>query len=161
MGLRAPRISPRIPIGTLRDGSPMLLPLVLSVLASGSPHADVVLRPFVPSMQVAAPAPAAGEAEAGCDDGSSGGTLVERLEAYYGNRFTAPCAAAVLEGASFVHFGYGLAGPYAYRLHLLDAQCREIGVTDVQNLPAAGEAPGGGGVGVFVCGVGGGGRPHP
>jgi hypothetical protein len=62
--------------------------------------------------------------EAACDDGSSGGTLIQRIDAYYGNRFEVPCPGARVVGVRFVHHGYGLAGPYSFRLHLFDAGCR-------------------------------------
>ena len=120
----------------------MILPIVLSTLALVSqPTAPVVLRPpLAPTQQTAAGAPSAG-AETSCDDGSFGGTLFESLEAYYGNQFSAPCAAAALQGVVFVHFGNGLPGPYLYRLHLLDAQCREIGVSDVRSAVGAPDTP--------------------
>ena len=85
--------------------------------------------------------PVAAATTIACDDGSQGGTLVERQDHYYGNRFTAPCTAARIVAASFAHAGPALEGDATYRLHLLDGACNEVGVTPVLSTPAAGAAP--------------------
>ena len=43
--------------------------------------------------------------------------------------------------ASFTHAGPALEGGIAYRLHLLDGDCHEIGVTPELSTPAAGAEP--------------------
>jgi len=118
----------------------MLATLLLTTLTNLTAM-TVEFRPLPPAPGAGLPALAAGEAALTCDDGSTGGTLVERRDHYFGNRFTAPCTAVRLVGASFAHFGPALDGSYAYRLHLLDAGCHAIGVTPVLSTPAAGEGP--------------------
>jgi hypothetical protein len=76
-----------------------------------------------------------------CDDGSMGGTLVQRDDTAYGNRFALGCAGGRLRRASFVHWGSGFAGPYAYRLRVLDAECRQVGVTGLLLAADAAGAP--------------------
>lgn len=90
---------------------------VLAADAAGLP----VLRPYV-GVQ---PAPVGRiHSEVGCDDGSVGGTLIQSLEEWYGNAFTAPCGGARVTHVRFQHMSYGLSGPYLYRLHLLDSACQ-------------------------------------
>jgi len=96
------------------------------------PAAFEVRTRAVPARAVlASPASVTDGSEAACDDGTAGGTLVQSIDAYYGNRFAPVCQAARIESARFVHYGYGLAGPYAFRLHVVDTTCGEIGVTPV------------------------------
>lgn len=75
----------------------------------------------------------------GCDDGTNVGTLIQRSDSYYGNRMQAPCAGARLRRIRFVHAGS--ATPRAYRLHVRDAACNEIGVTPVLLTTATTNAP--------------------
>src|SRR5262245_59699246 len=65
-----------------------------------------------------------------CDDGTIAGTLVQPGDAAYGNRFTLGCARGHVLRATFVHFGAGFVGPYAYRLQLFDADCRPLATTE-------------------------------
>ena len=96
-----------------------------------------VVRPLPPGTSAQAPALPGTDTAVSCDDGSMGGTLVQRLDAYYGNRFELACASARITSVQFTHFGAGRPGPYAYRLHLLDAACRETGVTALLTTPGA------------------------
>jgi hypothetical protein len=105
-----------------------------------SPSLAVDLRP-VPSASVWRSDAVVTSHEAACDDGTAGGTLVQQQVAWYGNRLTPPCAGARIIGASLAHFGYGLPGPYEFRLHLLDAACRQIGVTPVLTIDGAPDTP--------------------
>jgi hypothetical protein len=116
-----------------------MLPLLFAALVA---PATVVYRPLSPAgAELAAPAPAAtAGSEFACDDGSNGGTLVEHTEAYYGNRFATDCAAGRVLGVRFTHFGYGLQGNYAFRVHLFDAACAEVAVSDVRTIPGAPDA---------------------
>jgi hypothetical protein len=102
------------------------------------PATRVETRP-VPS-RLEAPASIATAFDYGCDDGTIGGTLVQRGEAYYGNRFETACATGKLTKARWMHFGYGLSGDYQFRLHLLDAACQEIAVTPILTIPGAPDA---------------------
>jgi hypothetical protein len=118
----------------------MLATLLLSTLTNLS-AVTVEYRPLPPAAVATAPALVAAETALGCDDGSTGGTLVQRQDHYFGNRFTAPCTATRVVSASFVHSGPALDGAYAFRLHLLDGACRELGVTAELTTPAAADAP--------------------
>jgi hypothetical protein len=80
--------------------------------------------------------------EVACDDATNGGTLVQRSDTWYGNRFVVPCAGARVVSARFVHLGPGVFGTCAYRLHLLDADCREIGTSIQLDVPASPVVPG-------------------
>ncbi len=100
-----------------------------------------VVRPLPPGTNAHAPALPGTDSALSCDDGSMGGTLVQRLDAYYGNRFELGCASARITSVQFTHFGAGRPGPYAYRLHLLDAACRETGVTGLLTTPSAALEP--------------------
>lgn len=111
-----------------------MLPLLAAALLAGTTPSVSALR--------SVPEPGtmlfvASSGEAACDDGSAGGTLVQRADDWYGNRFAAPCTAALLHSVRFAHFGYGLPGPYAFRLHLLDASCTEKGVTPILEIEGA------------------------
>ncbi len=75
----------------------------------------------------------------GCDDGTDRGTLVQRGDLLYGNRLQTPCAGARLRRIAFVHAGSST--PSAYRLHVLDAACNEIGVTPVRFTTETNAAP--------------------
>jgi len=94
-----------------------------------------------PVMAVPPPPLVAGGQILACDDGVTGGTLVQPDDAAYGNRFELVCAAARLRTVTFEHFGAGLAGPYAYRLRLLDADCRPLAGTALLSAPDAAAAP--------------------
>jgi hypothetical protein len=118
----------------------MLATLLLSTLTNLA-AVTLQFRPLPAAPAAAELALVASEAAITCDDGTTGGTLVERQDHYFGNRFVTPCAAAHLTKASFVHFGPQLDGAYTYRLHLLDAACHEIGVTPELVTPAAAAAP--------------------
>jgi hypothetical protein len=119
----------------------MLLPLLIASLSVLPLQAQVVTRALPDAVRSAAPATPQPDSGLHCDDGTDGGTLVQRFDAYYGNRFSTGCAAALLQSVSFVHYGYAFAGPYSYRLHVLDTACREIGVTDVLRAASATQAP--------------------
>jgi len=115
----------------------MLHALLMTALAT----TPVTLRPLpVDSPRTPAPMTQSVGASA-CDDGTDGGTLVQGLGAYYGNRFVLDCASGRLTAVDFTYFGAGLAGPYSYRLHVLDNACREIGVTSVLSAASAVDAP--------------------
>jgi hypothetical protein len=116
----------------------MLHLLVAATLAS--PSAIVAWRPM-PGLQASRFPAFVSSSEAACDDGTSGGTLVERQDSWYGNLFAAPCAAGHILAVRLTHFGYGLPGPYEFRLHLLDLACRELGVTPVLAIPGAPDLP--------------------
>lgn len=103
---------------------PTLLLASLAHLAATT----VEIRPLASPPAHHLPAPTAG-AVIGCDDGSAAGTLVEKQDHYYGNRFSAPCTGVRLTAARFTHSGPARSGGYVFRLHLLDGECREIGVT--------------------------------
>jgi len=75
----------------------------------------------------------------GCDDGTNLGTLIQRGDLLYGNRLQSPCAGARLRRIAFVHAGSS--SPSAYRLHVRDASCNEIGVTPVRFTTATNAAP--------------------
>ena len=101
-------------------------------------HASLTLRPYDSA--------ASGSSEVGtssaltCDDGTVGGTLVQRLEDWYGNSYEASCAGARVTSVRFQHLSYGLSGPYLYRLHLVDKACTTIMSTEVlQVAPSAAE----------------------
>src|SRR5262249_52176729 len=105
----------------------MLHALLMTALAT----TPVTLRPLpVDSPRPPAPVTQSIAAWVG-DDGRDGGTLVQGRGGYYGNRFVLDCASGRLTAVDFTYFGAGLAGPYSYRLHVLDNLCREIGVTSV------------------------------
>jgi hypothetical protein len=107
---------------------------VLFTAAIAALHAVGPVRPL-PEQQPAPIAIASGAL--GCDDGTAGGTLIERAGEWYGNRFVPDCGAALLVRANFVHAAYDLPGPYAFRLRLLDAACRELGATPQISIPAS------------------------
>ena len=101
----------------------------------------VVFRPLAaPQTAAIVPAPAV-QSQSACDDGTNGGTLVQRGDTWYGNRLALACASARLTAVEFTYFGAGFAGPYAYRLHFLDAECRTLATTPVWSVPSASEAP--------------------
>lgn len=113
-----------------------MLPLLLGLVLGNLPVATVV-----PRHAGGGEAPAIAVAQThGCDDGASGGTLVQRGDHYYGNAFAVGCARARLMAATFTYHGHGLAGPYAFRLHLVDPACGATGVTPTLTVPGA---PGG------------------
>jgi len=115
----------------------MLHALAAPLLAT----ALVVFRPLAPQPPAQAPAPPLGQSTAGCDDGTNGGSLVQRSDTWYGNRLAIACPSGRLTGVEFTYFGAGLPGPYFYRLHVLDAECHELAVTSVWNVPGAPDAP--------------------
>jgi len=115
----------------------LALVATLSSTLLATATSPVALRPVPTVARAPAPPYLAGTAEAACDDGTAGGTLVQQRDGYYGNHFAAPCASARMLTARFVHYGYGLAGPYAFRLHLFDAACREVGATAELETPGA------------------------
>lgn len=117
----------------------LLLLIVVHPQVAGatSGDAEVVLRPLDTGGLLVVPAPSGPAIEMSCDDGTFGGTLFQRLDTLYGNRFEAACGAGQITGLTFVHYGYGLEEPYAYRLHLLDPSCRTLGVTDELLAPGA------------------------
>ena len=119
----------------------MLLPLLIASLSVLPLQGQVVTRPLPDVAREAAPATPRPDSDLHCDDGTNGGTLVQRFDAYYGNRYASGCAAALLQSVSFVHYGYAFAGPYSYRLHVLDSACREIGVTEPRRAASATQAP--------------------
>lgn len=108
--------------------------LLLGLAIGAAPMSPVVLLPVVTGGETLAVADAQTH---GCDDGTVGGTLVQRGDIYYGNRFTASCSGARLQSALFAYHGQGLAGPYAFRLHLIDPSCGAVGVTEVLTVPGA------------------------
>ena len=98
-------------------------------------HASLTLRPYVSS---ASNGSEVGSSSAlACDDGTVGGTLVQRLEDWYGNSYQAPCSGARVTAVRFQHLSYGLPGPYLYRLHLVDATCATMMTTDVLQVAAS------------------------
>jgi hypothetical protein len=101
-------------------------------------HASVTLRPYDSS---ASSSPELGSTAAlSCDDGTVGGTLVQRLEDWYGNSYEASCSGARVTSVRFQHLSYGLSGPYLYRLHLVDKACTTIMSTEVLEVaPSAAE----------------------
>lgn len=109
-------------------------------LAPISSMADVALRPYE------GPAPASSQvqssSESSCDDGSMGGTFVQRLEDWYGNSFVAACGGGRITSVRFQHLSYGLPGPYLFRLHLVDATCGWVGSTDVLETDPSDTEPG-------------------
>jgi hypothetical protein len=96
----------------------------------------VVPRPLAVAVPAVAP-----QGVLACDDGTTGGTLVQPGDAAYGNRFTPACAGARVLGASFVHFGAGFAGPHLYRLLLLNGDCTWLAATAPLQAPDAAVAP--------------------
>lgn len=101
----------------------------------------VAWRPPAAPPAVQAPAPPVAQHVAGCDDGADGGSLVQRGDTWYGNRLALACPSGRLTAVEFTYFGAGLPGPYAYRLHFLDAACRTLGSTSVVTVPGAPDAP--------------------
>ena len=109
------------------------MPLLATALA--------VFRPLTGPPPVFAPSPPFVASSASCDDGADGGSLVQRGDTWYGNRLALSCPAGLLYAVEFTYFGAGMPGPYAYRLHVLDADCRELAVTGVLTLAGAPDAP--------------------
>jgi hypothetical protein len=116
-----------------------MLQLVAAALLSVAPVVTVVDRSLDRAPDAAPGTTAASTST--CDDGSFGGTLVQRGDMWYGNELQPGCAAARIERVRFAHFGYGLEGPYAFRLHLLDAECRPLGVSPELAVAGAPQAP--------------------
>ena len=102
-------------------------------------HAALQLRPY-DSVAPSTNDPSA-QAALACDDGTIGGTLVQRLEDWYGNSFQTSCAGTRVTSVRFQHLSYGLAGPYFYRLHLVDTACATRMVTEVLEVGASAGEP--------------------
>jgi hypothetical protein len=97
---------------------------VLALVLQATAGFTAPMRPVMP-----AGVPAWTPQSNGCDDGVDRGTLVQRGDLYYGNRIEAACTGARLAAVEFVHAG--ITTTSAYRIHVLDAGCHEIGVTPV------------------------------
>lgn len=127
--------------------------MLQSLAAPWLATALAVFRPLAAAPAPLHPAPPAVQSVAACDDGTSGGSLVQRGDTWYGNRLQPACASGRLTAVEFTYFGAGLTGPYAYRLHILDAECRTLATTPVWSVPGAAGAPATATVDVGALGV--------
>jgi hypothetical protein len=112
---------------------------LVCLLLAGTGHAATTLRAY--DGPAAAPTPTVAQSEEACDDGTVGGTLLQGIGDWYGNRFVASCAGERVTRVRFQHLSYGLPGPYHYRLHLVDASCTSLAATEVLQVEPADDLP--------------------